>query len=253
MKKLYFASDLHLGAPCIADRRAHERRIVGWLESISADARALYLLGDVFDYWFEYRTVIPRGFVRFQAKVAEMADSGIDVHFFTGNHDAWMSDYLASELGVSIHTRPLRIEDSGRRFLLGHGDDLGYDRLYHAMLWCFHNRFLQACYRWVHPDLAGLLAKTWSRRSRKGHDADDRKRGGVPIDLDREWQVDYARRRAAAGDEADFYVFGHRHEVIDCVVGDRGQRLLVIGDWIRNFSYAVFDGRDMKIERYGGQ
>lgn len=247
MKKVYFASDLHLGAPYITNHREHEARIVRWLDTIKPDAQALYILGDVFDYWFEYKTVIPRGFVRFQAKIAELVDAGVDVHFFTGNHDAWMFDYLPSELGVKVHQEPLRVTINGRNFFLGHGDDLGYDRWYHIMMWCFHNRFLQACYRWLHPDLAGIIATTWSRTSRASHDADDRRRAGQPLNLNREWQVLYARKQVANGDPADFFIFGHRHEVIDTVVGSRGQRLLVIGDWIRNFTYAVFDGTNVQI------
>lgn len=247
MKNVYFASDLHLGAPYIPDHHAHEARIIRWLDSIKHDAQALYILGDVFDYWFEYRTVIPRGFVRFQAKLADLADSGIDIHLFTGNHDAWMGKYLASELGVTVHDHPIRVTIANRQFYLGHGDDLGYDRLYHAMMWCFHNRFLQALYRWIHPDLAGLLATTWSRSSRAGHDKDEQKRAGMPLDLDHETQVLYARRQVAQGDNADFFIFGHRHEVIDTIVGPRGQRLLVIGDWIRHFTYAVFNGTDIQI------
>lgn len=251
MKNIYFASDMHLGAPYIADHRQHEARVVAWLDSIKDKAQALYLLGDIFDYWFEYRTVVPRGHVRFLAKVAELTDRGVDVHFFTGNHDVWMFDYLPAELGVTVHHGDLRIEAAGKRFLLGHGDDLGYDRWYHVMMWCFHNRFLQACYRWLHPDLAGLIATTWSHRSRMGHYAEERKRGCGPQDLESETQVRYARKIVAQGDTADFIIFGHRHEVIDCVVGGRGQRLLVIGDWIRHFTYAVFDGRDVKILKYG--
>ena len=247
MKKVYFASDLHLGAPYITNHRKHEARIVRWLDTIKPDAQALYILGDVFDYWFEYKTVIPRGFVRFQAKIAELVDAGVDVHFFTGNHDAWMFDYLPSELGVKVHQEPVRVTINGRNFFLGHGDDLGYDRWYHIMMWCFHNRFLQACYRWLHPDLAGIIATTWSRTSRASHDADDRRRAGQPLNLNREWQVLYARKQVANGDPADFFIFGHRHEVIDTVVGSRGQRLLVIGDWIRNFTYAVFDGTNVQI------
>lgn len=247
MKKVYFASDLHLGAPYIANHREHEVRIVRWLDAIKPDAQALYILGDVFDYWFEYKTVIPRGFVRFQAKIAELVDAGVDVHFFTGNHDTWMFDYLPSELGVIVHQEPIRVTIEGRNFVLGHGDDLGYDRWYHIMMWCFHNRFLQACYRWLHPDLAGIIATTWSRISRASHDADNLRRAGQPLDLDHEWQVLYARKRAANGDPADFFIFGHRHEIIDTVVGQRGQRLLVIGDWIRNFTYAVFDGNDVQL------
>ena len=244
---IYFASDFHLGAPYIADRKAHEARIVRWLDSIEADCEALYILGDIFDYWFEYRTVIPRGFVRFQAKIAQMVDRGADVHFFTGNHDVWMFDYLPAELGVKVHSGPITVSHSGKTFFIGHGDDIGYDRWYHILMWAFHNKFLQACYRWVHPALAGWVATTWSHKSRMGHYADERKKGRKPVEPDKEFQVLYARRLVAQGSVADYFVFGHRHEVIDAEAGPGGRRVLVIGDWIRNFTYAAFDGNDIKI------
>lgn len=246
---IYFASDFHLGAPYIADKRAHEARIVKWLDSIAPDCEALYVLGDVFDYWFEYRTVIPKGFVRFQAKIAEMVDRGVDVHFFTGNHDVWMFDYLPAELGVKVHTGDIRLRLGGKDFLIGHGDDIGYDRWYHLLMWAFHNRVLQALYRWLHPDLAGIIATTWSHRSRMGHYAAER-RNPRRLEVDKEWQVIYARRLVSEGRGADFFVFGHRHEVIDAPAGPAGQRVLVVGDWIRNFSYARFDGENLTIHKY---
>lgn len=244
---IYFASDLHLGAPYIADSKAHEARIVRWLDMITPDCEALYILGDVFDYWFEYKTVIPKGFVRFQAKIASMVDSGIDVHFFTGNHDVWMFDYLQRELGVKIHSGDVDVNLKGVNLFIGHGDDTGYDKWYHILMLIFHNRFLQFCYRWLHPDLAGLIATTWSHKSRMGHYADERKNGRKTIPTESEFQVRYARRLVSQGSGARFFIFGHRHEVIDAAAGPDGQRVLVIGDWIRNFTYARFDGRNVEI------
>ncbi len=247
---IYFASDLHLGAPYIEDHKAHEAKIVRWLDSIGPTCDALYLLGDIFDYWFEYKSVVPKGFVRFLGKIAEMADNGTEIHFFTGNHDVWMFDYLPAELGVTVHTGDYTLRAGGKTFHLGHGDDIGCDKWYHMMMWAFHNKFLQACYRWVHPDLAGLIATTWSRKSRKGHDADEAQKGRN-TDPEKEKQIKYARRLVAEGSDADYFIFGHRHEIFDTWAGQDGQRVLVIGDWIRNFSYAVFDGTDVRICKYG--
>lgn len=246
---IYFASDLHLGAPYIDDARAHEQRIVQWLDSIRHDAEALYLLGDIFDYWYEYTTVIPKGFTRFLGKVAELTDAGVEVHFFTGNHDVWMFDYLPAELGVAVHDGELECELHGQHFLLGHGDDVGFDRPYHWLKAFFHNRVAQFLYGWVHPDLTMRFAHWWSRRSRMGHDTDLARPDHTERPVDDEWQVKYARQRHAAGCPAQWFLFGHRHLVIDQPAGDN-TRVLVIGDWLRNFSYAQFDGQTVSLHRW---
>ena len=249
--RIYFASDLHLGAPYIADRVEHERRIVRWLDSIEADVDELYLLGDVFDYWFEYNTVVPRGYVRFLSRLARLTDRGVKVHIFTGNHDTWMFSYLPNEIGAIVHHDPLEVTLGEKRFLLGHGDDLGKDRLYSFMMWCFRNPVLQWIYKCLHPDIAGWIATTWSHTSRMGHYAAEKK-GKEEHALEDELQVRYAKEQIAKGRKVDYLVFGHRHKVIECEVGPEGQRLLVIGDWIRNFSYAVFDGKELKMCKFNG-
>jgi UDP-2,3-diacylglucosamine hydrolase len=240
--KIFFASDLHLGAPYFSDPIRHEKRIVLWLESIEPEAKALYLLGDVFDYWFEYRSVVPRGFIRFLGQLARMADNGTDIHIFTGNHDVWMFDYLPSQFRCTIHESPYRFEAFGKTFFVGHGDDFGYDRGYSLLMWCFHNKFLQALYRWLHPDLANLIATTWSRRSRMSH-----AKHPTRIRLTDEFSVRFATEQIAKGEQVDFFVFGHRHKVINYAIPDSPARVLVIGDWLYNFTYAVFDGREFSI------
>ncbi len=248
-QKIYFASDFHLGAPYISNRRQHEERIVSWLRSIEDDATDLYLLGDVFDYWFEYKSVVPRGYVRFLGQLAHMVDHGLELHIFTGNHDVWMFDYMHTELGATIHTSDYLFRAFDRQFLVGHGDNLGYDKLYSALMWCFHNKTLQWCYKWLHPDLADKIATTWSAHSRQSHARHPR-----PLSVDTEYQVRFAKERIAAAPSVDYIIFGHRHEVLDYPIqradATTPSRLLIIGDWIKNFTYAVFDGSDIRIEKY---
>ena len=245
---IYFASDVHLGAPYIADQRAHEARFVSWLQSIRHDASELFLLGDVFDYWFEYSSVVPRGFVRTLGSLACLADAGVKIHFFAGNHDAWVGKYLVEQLGASIHVGDYEFLANGKHFRVGHGDNLGYDKLYAAMMWCFHNPLLQWLYKWIHPDLANLIATTWSRNSRLSNNRHADRFGD--IDPERENQLRFARQQLANGCKADFYVYGHRHRLLDhplLPADPDSPRLLIIGDWIRHFSFASFDGVNLKL------
>jgi UDP-2,3-diacylglucosamine hydrolase len=245
--KIYFASDLHLGAPYITDHRAHETRIVRWLDKIKADADVIYFLGDIFDYWFEYKHVAPRGFVRFLGKICELTDAGIEVHFFTGNHDVWMFNYLQSECGVMVHSKPTTVTYSNKTFLLHHGDGLGnFEPAYNFMKWIFNCHFIQIIYSWLHPDFTFWFAGVWSRHSRMQHDKhNDPKAFMGP---DKEFQLRYAKQLLDAGKKIDYFVFGHRHIILDYQL--ESARVLVLGEWIKTFSYAVFDGSDIKILHY---
>ena len=246
--RICFASDVHLGAPYIVDHREHEMRFVRWLDAQRGQTDELYLLGDIFDYWYEYKTVVPRGYVRTLGKLAQLTDEGVRVHIFAGNHDAWVSDYLSEECGLEVHEYGYEFVSCGKRFEVGHGDNFGYDKVYSAMMWCFHNRFLQGCYSLLHPDFAGWIARTWSKTSRKGNEkAVEMHSFRGP---EKEYQVRYAVARDATGRGADYYIFGHRHIVADYSLREGGPRVLIIGDWVKNFSYAVFDGNDVKIERW---
>ena len=245
--KIYFASDLHLGAPYIADHKAHEARIVSWLDSVKGDADAIYFLGDIFDYWFEYKHVVPRGYVRFLGKICELTDAGIDVHFFTGNHDVWMFDYLQSECGVKVHTDPMRVTLGNRNFLLHHGDGLAnFEPAYNFMKSIFRCRFIQRLYSWLHPDFTFWFAYCWSGHSRQQHAKDPH--NFEFLGADKEFQILYAQQLIDAGEKIDYFVFGHRHIVLDHPVG--AARVLVLGDWIWKYSYAVFDGNDINILYY---
>jgi UDP-2,3-diacylglucosamine hydrolase len=216
---------------------AVEKRFVSWLESIRPDAKALYLLGDIFDYWFEYRHVVPKGFTRFLGKIAEMTDSGIEVHFFTGNHDVWMFDYLPEETGVIVHKTACITEIYGKTFFLAHGDGLGDEsasfRLIRSL---FHSRVCQTMYAWIHPRWSTAFAHKWSKHSRKkGLETTTGYMGE-----EKEYLVKYAKQYLQRDAAIDFFVFGHRHIMLDLQLNPKS-RILIIGDWLRHFSYAVLD------------
>ena len=236
-----------MGAPAVKDKRRHESIFVEWLDKIKADADEIYLLGDIFDYWYEYSSVVPRGFARFLGKLCELTDSGIKVHIFTGNHDVWMFSYLQTECGAEVHTTLYEFDSCGKHFLVGHGDGLGKDeRGYRLMKSIFESKVAQFFYSLLHPTFATWFAKSLSRRSRKRNNKNTKMHSYLGDD--KEYQVIYAKERLAKGDKIDYFIFGHRHIVKDCQVGE--SKVLMIGDWMWNFSYAVFDGNETVIKRW---
>ena len=244
-KKIYFISDVHLGAPALTDNRERERLFVQWLEEIRKDAAMLFLMGDIFDYWFEYKRVVPRGFTRTLGKIAEIADSGIPVHFFTGNHDIWVFDYLPTELGIQVHHHEICAVFFGKRFFLAHGDGLDpFDKGYNLLKKIFTNRFLQWCFSHVHPNLGMALAFGWSKKSRIA------KGGGIPYKDDREGLYVFAES-VLEKEDIDYFVFGHRHLLLDLPIG-KNSRYINLGDWISHFSYGVFDGKNFELKTYKG-
>jgi UDP-2,3-diacylglucosamine hydrolase len=245
-KYIYFASDVHLGAPSISNHKEHEMRFVAWLDSIKESAAEIYLLGDVFDFWFEYKKVVPRGFTRFLGKLAEITDSGIPVHFFTGNHDIWVFDYLPKETGVKVYRKPLDIVLGGKRFFLAHGDGLGhYDPKFNFMKAVFTNRFAQWLFGHVHPNMGIALAAFWSGKSREKNLT---KYGSHFLGEDKEWLVLYAKE-VLKREHFDYFVFGHRHVALNLKL-DSNSRLVYLGDWVKHFTYGVWDGEDFKLERF---
>ncbi len=243
-KKIYFLSDVHLGAPVLVNNREREQILVEWLENIRPECGILFLLGDIFDFWFEYKRAVPKGYIRFLAKICEFTDQGIPVHFFTGNHDIWAFDYLPWECGIILHTHNEVFHINGKRFLIGHGDalnleDKGYLFLYRA----FHNRFLQRCFRWIHPDLGILLAQKWSSHSRLEN-------GKIEADSFRgEEQEEIVRfcKQTLLHHHFDYFIFGHRHFPIDLPLAS-GSHYINTGDWITYYSYAIFDGDKVILE-----
>ena len=244
-KNIYFASDFHLGAPDYESSRLREKRIVEWMDHIKADCGELYLLGDLFDFWFEYKKAIPKGFVRLQAKMAEFTDSGIPVHVFTGNHDMWMFDYLPQEIGIQLYRKPIKKEYSGKQFLIGHGDGLGPgDHGYKFIKKVFANPLSQWLFARLHPNLGISMADFWSGKSRRANRSEDEKFLGE----ENEWLAIYCREYLKK-EHIDYFIFGHRHLPLDLKVGDQS-RYLNLGEWMNNETYAVFDGEELHLKEW---
>ncbi len=247
MKSVYFISDLHLGAKYLANPRGNELRVVRFLESITPNARELYLLGDVLDYWYEYKSVVPRGHVRFLGQLARMADAGVKITWLTGNHDVWLFDYLSDEIGLTVLKRHTQLEIGGKQFFLSHGDDVGYQKpSYRFMRFCFYNRVCQWLYAGIHPRITSAVATGWSTQNRV-----NRKAGKVSDEMKKSARhlLDFAREYASGHPEVDYFMFGHLHLAQDTPLDDR-RRVIFLGDWISQFTYAVFDGEKLSLERY---
>ncbi|MDR1780226.1 MAG: UDP-2,3-diacylglucosamine diphosphatase [Tannerella sp.] len=241
-KKVYFASDAHLGNRFLPDVVESEKKLVRWLDSISADAQAVYFLGDMFDYWYEYKYVVPKGFVRFLGKVAEMADQGIEIHFLTGNHDIWMFDYLEKEIGAAVHRKPFTVSLSGKQFFLAHGDEVGKRPLtYRIISALFRNKLCQWLYASVHPRWTFAFARLWSYHSRKTGQIRE-----MQAD-DSDYLFDFVQKNAMQG--VDYFIFGHRHVLFDYELPSR-VKVIVTGDWMQLFSYVEWDGADLTLKRF---
>lgn len=244
-KKIYFASDFHLGAPNSKISRERELKIIRWLDFIKEDAQAIFLVGDIFDFWFEYRNVVPKGFVRLLGKLAQLSDEGMPLFIFTGNHDLWMFDYLERELNIPVFHEPQSLEISGKKILLGHGDGLGPgDYKYKLLKKVFVNRYAQWWFKLVHPDFGIWLANTWSKKSR----ASNIKKGEEKFLNEDEWLWQYCKQYHQT-DPHDFYIFGHRHLPLDLEVGKTG-RYINLGQWLNQFTYASFDGNKVDLTKF---
>ena len=244
-KKIYFISDFHLGVPNDTDSRKREDKIVAWLNSIRNDVQILYLMGDVFDYWFEYKEVVPRGYVRLLGKLAELSDAGVEMHYFTGNHDMWVFDYLPKEIGLQIHRAPIQKEYNGKKFFLGHGDGLGPgDFGYKFIKKVFANKLAQWLFARIHPNTGIGLMKFFSRRSRIATGTSD----DVYLGDDKEWLMIYSRE-VLQKEHYDYFIFGHRHMPLDKALSDKS-RYINLGEWINHFSYAVYDGQELKLTKF---
>jgi len=242
---IYFASDFHLGAPDYESSRRREELIVSWLNEIKPKCKELYLVGDLFDFWFEYKKAIPKGFVRLQAKIAEFTDSGIPVHLFTGNHDMWMFDYFPKELGVKLHREPIQKTFNGKKFLIGHGDGLGPgDYGYKFIKKVFANRFWQWLFARLHPNFGIWMADYWSGKSRRANRNEDEKFLGE----ENEWLAIYCREYLKK-QHIDYFIFGHRHLPLDLKVGENS-RYVNLGEWMNYRSYAVFEEESLKLLEY---
>lgn len=243
-KKIYFASDFHLGFPNATESKVREKLLVHWLEAISHDAQHIFLLGDIFDFWFDYRFVVPQSFVRFQGQIARLTDQGLPITFFTGNHDMWMFGYLTSELGVPIYREPLSLKIGEHIFHIGHGDGLGPgDYSYKFLKSIFRNRFFQRIFSAVPPTLGMGLAMGWSKQSKK------KKMGkGVVFEGEKELIWQYCQK-IERQNHHDFYIFGHRHLPMELKTGERSV-YFNLGDWLSYNTFAVYNGTSLQLQSY---
>ena len=250
-KKVYFASDFHFGIPDHDSSLQRERLFVEWLETARQDASEIFLMGDIFDFWFEYQTVIPRGYVRLLGKLAEITDSGIRVHLFRGNHDMWAFDYLNKEVRIEIHRDPEIREFGNKVFYLAHGDGLGPgDHGYKFIKKVFQNRFNQWAFRWLHPDIGIAMARYWSRQSRYANLVNENEaERNKEIILSR--LSVHSREILETHPLIDYFIYGHWHYPLDLPLTERC-RQITLGDWITHFTYSVFDGGDLHLIHYPG-
>ena len=246
-KKVYFASDQHLGAPDEVSSRKREKIFVDFLDQIQNDVQVLFLLGDLFDFWHEYKTVVPKGFVRILGKLAELSDSGVVIYFFTGNHDLWMRDYLQKELSITVFTEEQNFIINDKSFFIAHGDGLGPgDHGYKRMKKLFTNPFARWFFRWLHPDIGVALGNYLSRKNKLISGEEDIKFLGE----DKEWLIVFSKEKLT-NTHYDYFVYGHRHLPMDLSIGkDKESHYINLGDWISYYTYAVFNGEDLLLQKY---
>lgn len=244
-KKIYFTSDQHFGAPTPEFSFPREQKFVAWLDEIKTDAQVLFILGDLFDFWFEYKTVVPKGFVRVLGKLAELSDRGVKIYFFTGNHDLWVNNYFQEELDFTVFYDCQEFYIGNKMFFIGHGDGKGPgDKGYKRMKKVFTNRFAKALFRWLHPDIGMRLGHYFSVKNKLISGKED----VVFLGEDKEWLAIYAQRKLEKK-YYDYFIFGHRH--LPMVISlSKNSKYINLGDWINHFSYGIFDGKDFELIKY---
>jgi UDP-2,3-diacylglucosamine hydrolase len=244
-KKIFFASDFHLGVPDKESSMKREKNIIAWLDSIKNEAHSIYLLGDIFDFWFEYKYTIPKGFISLQGKLAELRDAGIPIYFFTGNHDMWMFEYFPKEFGIPVYREPQVLVSGNHKFLIGHGDGLGPgDNVYKIIKKFFNSRICQWLFARLHPNLGFYIANTWSRRSRIANLKSDEKFEGEAGEFLWHYCKEIEKK-----EHHDFYIFGHRHLPLDLKVENKS-RYINLGEWVNFNTYAVYDGTNVELKTF---
>lgn len=244
-KKVYFASDQHLGAPTYEASLPREKKFVAWLDEVKKDAAAIFLLGDLFDFWFEYKTVIPKGFVRVLGKLAEIRDAGIPIYFFVGNHDLWMNDYFQKELNIPVYHKPEVFLIDNKKFFIGHGDGLGpKDKGYKRMKKIFTFPLFKWMFKWLHPDLGVKLGQYMSVKNKMISGDEDFKFLGD----ENEWLYQYSKKKLKEN-HYDFFVFGHRHLPLEIQL-EENSKYVNLGDWISYFTYGEFSEKKLSLKKY---
>ncbi len=244
-KKVFFASDHHLGVPSKEASRERELKFVQWLDQVKPHAAAIFLLGDLFDFWFEYKRVVPKGFTRVLGKLAEASDSGIPIYYFVGNHDLWMNDYFEEELGIPVFHKPQEFKLKNSRFFIGHGDGLGPgDKGFKRMKKVFTNPVAKWFYRWLHPDLGVRLAQHLSQKNKIISGKEDIQFLGD----EKEWLVQYSKAKLEEA-HYDYFVFGHRHLPLEIKLAENST-YFNLGDWITHFTYGEFNGTEFSLKSF---
>ena len=246
-KKIYFSSDNHLGAPTVEQSLPREKKFVAWLDEIKDDAVAIFLLGDLFDFWHEYKTVIPKGFTRTFGKLVEITDAGIPIYYFVGNHDLWMNGYFEEELNIPVFHKPQQFRFNDTKFFIGHGDGLGpFDKGFKRMKKVFTNPIAKWLFRWLHPDIGMRIGQYFSVKNKMIS-------GGEKITFlgdKKEWLAQYAKQKLET-EHFDYFVFGHRHLPLEIALNKKST-YVNLGDWINYYTYAVFDGEKLFLKKYSG-
>jgi UDP-2,3-diacylglucosamine hydrolase len=244
LKNTYFISDIHLGFPNETNSKQREQLLLRWFNEIQQTADAVYIVGDLFDFWFEYKTTVPKGFTRILGKLAELVDNKIPVYFFTGNHDLWMFGYFENELGIPVYHEPIQKDINGKKFFIGHGDGLGPgDHGYKFLKKVFRNKLNQKLFNWLHPDIGIGLANYWSKKSRYANGVVEQYKGD-----ENEWLLIFSKEQEAK-EHHDFYVFGHRHLPLNIKLNNTSC-YINLGDWLTYNSYAVFDGNILQLKSF---
>jgi UDP-2,3-diacylglucosamine hydrolase len=246
-KKIYFASDFHLGVPDHASSLEREKRIVRWLDEASGDASDIYLVGDLFDFWFEFGTVVPKGFTRLLGKMSELADKGINLHVFHGNHDLWSFGYFEKEIGCKVYPKPVTLELLGKRFHIAHGDGVGPGQLgFKLLLGIYRNYFFQRLFAFFHPNIGLNIAHWFSNRNKQQGYAEDQ----VYLGDDKEYLMLYAKEQLQKDRDIDYFILGHRHFPFDKKIGET--HVINLGDWMGYNTYVVYDGETVELKTYEG-
>ena len=247
--KIYFASDFHFGIPDHDSSLKREKYFVRWLDEVKKDAAHIFLMGDIFDFWFEYKTVVPKGFVRLLGKLAEITDAGIPVSLFRGNHDVWAFNYFEKELNIKLYRDPQVFEFSGKKFYLAHGDGLGPgDNGYKFLKKVFACKLNQWLFRWLHPDLGARMGLYFSKKSRLANVAKEGKKD-ASNNIENEMLYKYSHEVLSEHSEIDYFIFGHRHLPTQINLNEKTE-MIILGDWINNFTYAVFDGDELLLQKF---
>lgn len=246
-KKIYFASDQHFGVPNLKESRIREEKFIRWLDFIKKDAQVLFLMGDLFDFWHEWKYVVPKGYIRVLGKIAELKDAGIDIYFFVGNHDLWMKNYFEEELGIPVYFEKRYYEINDKNFLLAHGDGLGPgDKGYKRMKKVFTNPLAQWAFRWLHPDIAMRIANYMSQKNKLISGEEDK----AFLGEDKEFLIQYAKEKLKT-ENIDYFVFGHRHLPLIFDL-EKGAKYINLGDWIVYFTFGVYDRGSFEVQTFKG-